>query len=349
MQNPFSISFGRVNENIIQRDQEIIPIFEDFDSEPTRNTVYILTGPRGSGKTVTLSHILDEYYKKDNWVVARLSQSDNMLEQMASLLYENGLTKLKSFKIEFSFSFHGLTFVVKGKEPVSSIHVYLKNLLKYYKKKNIHVLVAIDDVAKNNGMIEFIRTYQGFLIDHYDVRLLMTGLAKNISQLETDRSLTFLLRAPRIQLQPLSIPSIALSYQNTFNISEDESIVLAKETKGYALAYQILGDILYRTNDKKLNKKVLQEYDVKLNDWSYEIIYSELTGNEKTILKCIADGLTTNEELIKKLNMSKGNLAIYKQKLSKEGLINTSIRGKVEFSLPRFANFIKLREKIENL
>lgn len=74
------IAFDRFNQKLIERDQEIRPIFDDFDSEPTRNTVYILTGPKGCGKKVTLGHVLDVYRDKKNWVVARLSQSDNMLE-----------------------------------------------------------------------------------------------------------------------------------------------------------------------------------------------------------------------------------------------------------------------------
>lgn len=114
MENPFSISFGRINGKLIQRDTEIQPIFEDFNLESTRNAVYVITGPRGCGKTVTLSHVLDVYRNQDKWVVARLSQSSNMLEQMASLLYENGLTKFKFLKVEFSFSFQGVTFSVKG-------------------------------------------------------------------------------------------------------------------------------------------------------------------------------------------------------------------------------------------
>lgn len=348
MQNPFSIYSRKVNETIIQRDHELLPIFEDFDSSDTRNTVYILTGPRGCGKTVTLSYILDEYIKKDNWVVARLSQGDNMLEQMASLLYENSSLKFKSFKVDFSFSFNGVTFSVKGDKPVTSIHAYLKKLLEYYKKHNIHVLVAIDDVAKNNGMVEFIRSYQGFLIDHYDVRLLMTGLEKNISKLESDRSLTFLFRAPRIQLSSLSLIAIYESYKSTFNITDDEAIKLTKTTKGYALAYQVLGDILFRNNKKTLDKKVLSEFDIKLNDWSYKIIWSELSSEEKRFLSMVADGVTTNKELIEKLNISKGALSLYKSKLAKEGLIDVTTRAKVSFSLPRFAEFIKLTRKFED-
>lgn len=345
MQNPFSISLGRTNKKLIQREQEIQPIFEDFNSENTRNTVYILTGPRGCGKTVTLGHILDEYRLKDNWVVARLSQDDNMLEQLASLLYENGYSKFKSLKVEFSFSFHGLTFKVNGDKPVSSIHVYLERLLEYFNKKGIHVLVAIDDVSKNKGMVDFIRAYQGFLIDHHDVRLLITGLAKNISKLEADRSLTFLYRAHKIRLSPLSMPSIASSYQETFKIDEKQSYDLAKLTKGYALAYQILGDILFRNNKKEVDSSILKEYDIKLNDWSYEMIWSELTESEKKILTAIANNKFNNQEIMGELNISKGNLAIYKKRLIDEGLINNLSRKALEFSLPRFDQFIITRNK----
>lgn len=104
-------------------------------------------------------------------------------------------------------------------------------------------------------MVEFIRAYQGFLIDRYDVRLLMTGLEKNISKLESDRSLTFLFRAPRIQLTSLSLAAIYESYKSTFDVSEDDAIKLAKVTKEYALTYQVLGDILFRTDERTLSKK----------------------------------------------------------------------------------------------
>lgn len=348
MENPFSISFGRTNEKIIQRNQDIEPIFEDFDAEQTRNTVYILTGPRGCGKTVTLSCILDEYRKKKDWIVARLTQDDNMLEQMAGILYENGLVKLKSLKVEFSFSFHGLAFQVEGDKPVSNILVYLEKLLEYYKKKQIHILLAIDDVAKNKGMVDFIRAYQGFLIDHYDIRLLMTGLAKNISKLESDHTLTFLFRAPKIQLKPLSISSIAYSYQTTFDITEEESIKLAKFTKGYAFAYQVLGDILFRKKVSTLTKEVIKEFDLKMCDWSYEFIYSELTETDEKILHAIANGTSSNQKIMDELKVSKGNLAIYKKKLTRDGILDTSIRGKSEFALPRFEEFLKQKELIEN-
>ena len=134
-ENPFSISFGRVNQKAIDRQEEMAPIYDDFLAGSPRNTIYVITGPRGSGKTVALAGILENFRQRSDWVVARLSQGDNMLEQMASLLYEHGLTKFKFLKAEFSFSFHGVSFNVKGDKPATSIQTYLSDLLSYYKKR----------------------------------------------------------------------------------------------------------------------------------------------------------------------------------------------------------------------
>lgn len=47
-----------------------------------------------------------------------------------------------------------------------------------------------------------------------------------------------------------------------------------------------------------------------------------------------------------KLNINKGYLSIYKKNLIDEGIINIKNRGEVEFTLPRFDKFIKLRQEL---
>ncbi len=344
--NPFTISFGRVNSEIIGRDSALLPIVDDFLSPLPRTTIYVLTGPRGCGKTVSLSHLVDLFRDKNDWVVARITLGNDMLEQMASILYEHGLTKFSFLKKEFSFSFQGVSFSVSGNERASSIQVYLSKLLAYYKKKNIKVLVAIDDVAKTPAMVDFVRTYQGFLIDHYDIRLLLTGLYKNISKLESDRSLTFLYRSPKISLPPLSLSSIAASYRSVFAFTDDEALSFSKLTNGYALAFQVLGDILYQSKKREADKELLADYDSKLAEWSYDIIWSECTEQDKKIMSLIAHDKDDNQTVMETLSISKGNLAIYKQKLAKEGLIDVSKRGQMSFILPRFKEFILFQEKL---
>lgn len=147
-------------------------------------------------------------------------------------------------------------------------------------------------------------------------------------------------------LSPLSLYLVAASYQSIFKISEDESLALAKITKGYAFGYQALGDILYRSHKAKIDKEVLREFDNKLAEWSYEMIWSELSDREKQILTLIAKKKGSNQSLMKELNISKGNLAIYKKQLANEGLIDVKQRGVSSFMLPRFDNFILFQKKL---
>ncbi len=158
--------------------------------------------------------------------------------------------------------------------------------------------------------------------------------------------MTFLYRAPKINLQSLPLAQIALSYQSIFRMSDEESISFSKLTKGYALAFQILGDILFQTKKTKIDKALLSSYDAKLAEWSYEITWKELTEQEKRILTLLAHGKDGNKELIDALSVSKENLVIYKQKLAKEGLVDVSIRGKMRFFLPRFKDFVLFQEKL---
>lgn len=64
MRNPFSTTFGLVPENYIQRLEENERILNDFTSETPSNYVFLITGVRGSGKTVMLTNISNELAKK---------------------------------------------------------------------------------------------------------------------------------------------------------------------------------------------------------------------------------------------------------------------------------------------
>jgi len=55
MNNPFTISFGKVPENYIIRSNEVSTILGDLESEKPSSNAYIITGVRGSGKTSLLA------------------------------------------------------------------------------------------------------------------------------------------------------------------------------------------------------------------------------------------------------------------------------------------------------
>lgn len=339
--NPFNIAFGKIPENALPRQNTIDQIAKVFESENPESNSYIITGPRGSGKTVLLTQINNEFSKKDTWIVVDLNPCMEMHEQLAARLYESGKIKKLFLKSEFSFSFKGLSFSIKGDEQVSDIYTLLTKMFLYLKKKNFNLLISVDDISKNEYVKAFAHSFQSFIRSGYPLFFVATGIYNNVSSLSNDKALTFLLRAPKVVVEPLSLRAIALSYKNIFQISLDKAVELSKITKGYAYAYQLLGNLLYSNQTSEVNEKLINELDLILEDRSYSKIWSELTEKEKSIIYvlCENEGIL-NSELCKKISITPNALEVYKKSLHYAGVINTSQRGKLEIALPRFKEFV---------
>lgn len=346
LQNPFTITFGKYPLDLIQRHEIFDEIIASFDNKITGTPLYILVGARGSGKTVCMTSIANHYRDDKKWLVVDLNPHQDLLEQLAASLYQKGKLKKLFIKKDFSFSFQGFSFSISGDEPISNVASLLDLMFSYLKKKGISVLINIDEANNNEHMRVFAHQFQYFLRQDYLVNLLMTGLYENISSLENEKSLTFLYRAPKIYLPPLNIRAIAYSYVDLLKMDEDVAIEAAKITKGYAFAYQLLGYILFNQKKKKVDDKVLREFDLMLDEKSYSKIYSELSNKEKEIITVVADGAFTNEEVMNALGIKSNALAVYKQQLFKKGIIDKSERGNMVFSLPRFKEFILFRNKL---
>lgn len=345
-ENPFNITFGKEPNSIISRMEELEQVYKSFSSDNPNSQVYILTGIRGSGKTVAMTTVSD-YYKKNNWLCIELNPEYDMLEQLASKLYDEGKLKKLFISTEFDFSYKGLGFSIAGKEPITNVSTLLKKEFEYLKKKDRRVLITVDEAVVNSYMKIFVHEFQSFLRGGFNVCLLMTGLYHNISLLEKQKSLTFLYRAPKIYLGELNVRAISNSYKNIFNISDKEGIRLAKYTNGYAFAYQLLGNILFESGKKTIDDKVTDEYDEILYSRSYNIIYNELTEKEKEIINFSLSG-KTNQEIMNKLKMAKTQLSAYKRKLVLKGILKES-RESIEFQLPRFKEFLRFNQLYQDI
>lgn len=173
----------------------------------------------------------------------------------------------------------------------------------------------------------------------------MTGLYQNVASFTKEKSLTFLYRAPKIYLKPLNLISIRNSYKSIFDISDEESLNLTKFTKGYAYAYQLLGDILFLSKEYFLTEANIHKFDETIYERAYSTIYNELTDKEKEILLTSLDD-PSNEYIIKTINISKSQLSTYKNILNKKGIIENNSNS-IVFSLPRFKECLMFIKEIE--
>ncbi|SEA48800.1 Cdc6-related protein, AAA superfamily ATPase [Pseudobutyrivibrio sp. ACV-2] len=343
MNNPFSLDFGTEPNLYIPRHAEQNNIISTFNSSVPSTHMYLILGARGSGKTVLMTSVSHELAKQDDWLHVDLSVEKDMLNSLAANLYKK--TQGKFPKIKFEVSIKGVSVSVDKEEKYSDIQLDIDNMLETLAKKNIKVLITIDEVINSQNVREFTTYYQHCLREKLPVFVLMTGLYKNIRALQNNRSQTFLKRAPKILLGALNIRRVAKQYEEIFKIDEAASFEIAKLTAGYSYAFQILGYFLYAEKKTTVDKDILFEYETNLEECSYEKIWEELSPGEQNVAKAIAsleDG-TTVKAVRDKLKMDSNMFSTYQNTLIHSGILTTTDAsyGRLNFALPYFKEFVQ--------
>jgi len=115
-------------------------------------------------------------------------------------------------------------------------------------------------MAKNNPFTLSFGKSPNEIISRYEL---------DIYSIQNDPALTFLLRTPKIKLEPLSLAQITKTYQKVFETDLDMSKKLSKTTKGYAFAFQALGLLYFDYRDSLPLEKILLKFDDLLDDFVY--------------------------------------------------------------------------------
>lgn len=346
MTNPFTLSFGIEPKEYISRSEQTSNIIDTFMSESPSNYVYMLSGIRGCGKTVMLANITERFENEKNWVVVNVSPDVDILNTIASTLYSRkGIHNLfTNAKIDLSAL--GIGVSIENATPIFDISVALEELLSELKRKNYRLLIVMDEVVNNSNVKVFAGIFQILLRKKLPVFLLMTGLYENINNLQNEKTLTFLYRAPKIYLEPLNSFSIAQSYKKILKTDDTTAKSMAKLTNGYAYAYQVLGYLYWdKIIDKKTCKEMIElidEYDRTLSEYVYEKIWFELPETEKKIVTYLIENGASKVKSIKEaLSISDSQLSVYRDRLKRRGLIDTSKYGVLSLRLPRFDEIAK--------
>ena len=71
--NPFSLSFGKEPVSLINRNVQSYEIIDTFEDENPAYQVCMITGVRGSGKTVMLTEINKTFRAEEDWIVIDLN------------------------------------------------------------------------------------------------------------------------------------------------------------------------------------------------------------------------------------------------------------------------------------
>ena len=339
MQNPFTLTFGKSPLEPVERPVQTNEIIDTFTAEPVNQQMFLITGVRGFGKTVMMTEISRKLRTREEWVVIELNPSVDLLQGMLSKLNSNPVCAgiIKSAKIDLSFWGFGVS--IEGAAPITDAETAIIAILEKMKKNGKKLLVTIDEVTNNEFMHVFAGSFQIFVRQDLPIFLLATGLYENIDELQNEKNLTFLYRAPKIQLKPLNQQAIIKKYMNIFQIEREQAAQMAELTKGYPFAFQVLGYLTW--NNHGNYREVLEEYEQYLSEFVYDKIWSELSQKDRVVARGIAETDSGKiKDIRERLGMETNQFNPYRKRLIKKGILSGEMRGYVHFTLPLFEDYV---------
>ena len=342
MNNPFTLAFGQQPAQFISRISQTEEIVDTFTDERPSSQVYMITGIRGAGKTVLMTSIAKELEQDKDWITIELNPTRDLLMGFASKLYSISPLHALFTNAKLDFSAFGLGVSLENSIPITDEETMIESMLTEIKKSKKRLLITMDEVTNNEYVKVFASTFQILLRKDLPIYLLMTGLYENIYSLQNDEALTFLYRAPKIMLEPLSENAIASNYKAIFNVSTEQSMKMAKLTKGYPFAFQVLGYLCWKYKEKELDE-IIPEYDHYLEEYVYEKIWTELSEQDRRVVAELSSQKEIKvKELRDKLDMNSSEMSVYRNRLGKRGIVDISKYGYMSLRLPRFDYYVRM-------
>lgn len=350
MQNPFTTTFSKTPESTYIHTNMIDEILENFSYDNPSESVYKITGVRGSGKTVILAKVEEELKssqsKYSDWLVFDVNPTRDILGQIAAMLVKEGYGSVdKTTGVNISAtvlgSGGGFGYTKATNDAFFDIGVEIELMVQAVQKKGKKILIGIDEVSKSEEMIKFASEYGKWLRAGYPVYFVCTGLYENIQELCNVKNLTFFRRATTIKTEPLNMIRMTEVYRNKLNISIDEAREMAIITRGYAYAFRELGVLYFKKCDDETLDDIILRLKTELYAYSYEKIWEEMTTMDRFLAELLVEKEEyKREEVLKLMGDKAGSYSMYRDRLVKRGILN-SRQGYISFALPFFSQYIK--------
>jgi len=163
--NPFNLTFGKEPTQMISRINQTAEIMDNFTSDVPGQQIYMITGVRGSGKTVFMTSIQKRLQKDPSWIVTEINSSGDILKEFVTRLYNiKGMPK-KFAADGINLSFWGLGVNIRKEEPITDPVTAIERMLDRIVKDKKKILITIDEVYNSPEMKYFAGTLQ-MLIRH---------------------------------------------------------------------------------------------------------------------------------------------------------------------------------------
>jgi len=361
MDNPFTPSYGSIPLLLPGRREIIDQVMfglENGPGDPNRSTV--LTGPRGSGKTVLMRQIAEDALGL-GWITVYVVANKNLLGEILRKLQKaakefiednRNSTRLKGIKIgSLGIDLELKTSKKTWEESVDEIVDKLTNL-------DIGVVFEIDEVrGVNEQLRRFASFHQDCISASYKTSLIMAGLPHNIERLFKDKDISFIRRSRKQVLGTISLSEARVTIRKTVVLSgkliDDEALdLMTAESAGYPYLIQLIGYEVWQVSKKKRISAAdaltgIENAQRHIDSSLIELVLDDISEQDRAFLIALSetDGPMEMSKIADLLEVDQKYAGVYRRRLIKEGIIESSSRGYVDFVLPQFRKY--LRDAIE--
>ena len=360
----FRPAFGNRPDRIVGRDDVLSHLEDSLASYPgSKERATLMMGQRGMGKTALLLEVADRA-RDAGYIVARTTCGDAMLDTLLDILQRDGGRCVQDKKPPvqgFSAGALGFSFGLTFTEEVArsyGFRVKLEMLCDRLAEADKGVLILIDEVEPScAALVELATTYQELVGEEKNIAIVMACLPAALSEVLNEKTLTFLNRADKIDLGPVSIASVRAYYSSAFSragrsIGDGILDKAARATSGFPYLLQLIGYYLleYSSDGQEITEAILSRaYGAAFDELDSDVFRAmlrPLSQGDISFLKAMAadDGPTHVADLQARLGVSQGHVQSYRRRLLDAGVIVAPRRGELDFVIPQLREHLRGEE-----
>lgn len=360
--NPFKPTAGGEPPLLIGRERVVRDFDKGLDNgvgAPGR--IMLITGARGTGKTVMLT-VLGDKARAHKWDVIEETASDGLCERLVSeLCSKDSLIDKLTFAPSITIAGASVSLgeaELSPKRMPETLRKAMSARLDALEKRDAGLMISIDETqaVSRADLIAIATAIQHQIREKRNVSIVFAGLPQMISDLFDDEVITFLRRARTNVLANVPIDEVKESFAQTFEdsgMSLDTSLVekAAVATAGYPYMIQLVGYYIWDAADAR-ESTVISKEDVDEGirearvDLDNAVCVPELHGlskNDKAYLEAMAvsDGPSGTSEVAKRMGRSAKYAATYRKRLLDAYVIRQTDRGEVDFAVPFLREYLR--------
>lgn len=358
--NPFRPTFGASPYHWAGRTlilDEFTEALHGHPGHPSRSMV--IDGARGIGKTALLTE-LEDIAAQQGWIVLRATGREDSVRMLIDTTIP---AKIAEFDPPAGRTVTGVqvsgfrldTELLHTPSPTPTLGTRMRSLLGLL--RGTGVLITVDEVqdADPEALSEIALTHQDLIRDDRDVALVMAGLTHGINRLLNLPGTTFLRRARRFELGPLTDADARAILTATATDSgrpfEDGAADAAVEVAcGYPYLVQLVGFLAWnRAGDAVTTGDVEAIRGEAVRTMGAQVHAPSLKGvppAQLDYLRAMADIIgeaedVSSTEVAAHLSRRPNEVTDTRGKLLDRGLIEAPDWGRVSFTLPYLAEFLR--------